>query len=181
MEVMRSSAPSTRPAAVSSRLAAALIDGTLLFGVWLGISTIAVALGSTRRSLGISLAMALSALLYEVVLTSWRGQTVGKHVVGVIVVAGDDTPPNLGRSGLRYLVKSLLPVGWLGQLVGFPALGPLYCIALLASIAVNPYRRGWHDRAAGTIVLEVAERRRATAILAQSVPQVEVVSKLSDP
>jgi hypothetical protein len=30
-------------------------------------------------------------------------------------------------------------------------------------------------------VLEVAERRRATAILAQSVPQVEIVSKPSDP
>ena len=80
-------------------------------------------------------------------VTFWTvlGQTPGKWLMGVKVVAKGGGPIGLRRSLVRlvgYLVSAL----------------PCYLGFLWI---LGPQRRGWHDRLAGTEVVYVATRRRA--------------------
>jgi uncharacterized RDD family membrane protein YckC len=84
----------------------------------------------------------LVAALYEVVLTGLLGQTVGKRLLGVKVVSRvDGSPPGIARSLIRSLV---LWSNWL-----------LTAAALLMIYADKERRRGLHDLAAGTVVIDV--------------------------
>ena len=100
------------------------------------------------------------AVLYEVGLTTWAGQTIGKRALGIVVVAEGGRYPSVARSLARYLVKTLVPLGWLLPSSTAVRLGlALYLLALIASIATNDARRGWHDRIAGTTVVTATTRR----------------------
>jgi len=68
------------------------------------------------------------------------GQTLGKKLFGVRVLKTDGSPVGLGIAFLR----------WAGYLVsGIPFfLGFLWVI-------IDPKRQGWHDKIAGTIVVNV--------------------------
>lgn len=80
--------------------------------------------------------------VYEVVPVAIWGQTFGKRVMGVRVVAVD-----YGRAGfLRALHRSLLPMV---VLAGF---FPLYPVVFIAAGFVHD-QRGPHDRLAGTSVV----------------------------
>ena len=46
----------------------------------------------------------------------------------------------------------------------------VYPFLVLASIAVDSYRRGWHDRAAGTTVLATTTRRSFTKRIGSLTP-----------
>ena len=85
-------------------------------------------------------------LLYEVPLVALRGQTPGKILGRVKVVAVmDGNPPGWGRSCTRCAVLCLpllVPFGVVLSLV--IAMSPLF----------SPDRRGWHDRIAGTTVVD---------------------------
>jgi uncharacterized RDD family membrane protein YckC len=111
---------------------------------------------------------------YEVGLTTWRGQTIGKQAVKIVVVCDNDLPPSLAHSLLRFVAKTLQPVGWVRG-VEAALIVLLYQLALLASIATHQYRRGWHDRIAGTWVMEEQGRRSMTEKLAEQVPQVPII------
>ena len=93
------------------------------------------------------LSTAVSAL-YEIVLIRQRGQTVGKRALHIKVVrVTDGQPPDWTASIMRYLLPLL------------PALVPLPGVFLLSPVVYlvaifDPLRRGWHDRAAGTIVIK---------------------------
>ena len=91
---------------------------------------------------------AVPALLLEVPLTAWRGQTPGKMIMKIRTVrASDGGPPGWGRSLARwaalYLPLFIPVVGWLIFLL--TALSPLF----------HPRRRGWHDIIAGTTAAPV--------------------------
>ena len=93
---------------------------------------------------------AVLAALYETIAIAWRGQTLGKWLLGIRVARyTDGKKPAWAQSVLRCL----LPVAG-GALTftfaGIPALG---AFAIFASAYINPLRRGWHDDAGGTIVV----------------------------
>ena len=92
-------------------------------------------------------ALGLAAVfLYELPLTAVRGQTVGKMLTGTQVVrAADGAVPGWGRAAARW---GVLYLPMLVPIIGVP-------LALLvgASPLFDPCRRGWHDKAAGTVVV----------------------------
>jgi uncharacterized RDD family membrane protein YckC len=91
---------------------------------------------------GFALEAALVAIAY-LPLCWWRwGQTVGMAAFGLHVVRVDDAGP----LGLRQALVRLVVL-----VVGVVAVG----LGLL-SIVRHPERRGWHDRAAGTLVVRRA-------------------------
>ncbi|MFK0194723.1 RDD family protein [Kitasatospora sp. NPDC090308] len=103
--------------------------------VWLLDGTV---LGRVGVLLGVLLVF---GLLYQVLPIARTGQTFGKRLARVrVVAAGGAGAPGFGRSLVRWLVRGL------GTAV---LLGP--AAALLDRTA----RRGWHDRAARTRVVRV--------------------------
>ncbi|MFI6446128.1 RDD family protein [Kitasatospora sp. NPDC050543] len=121
-----------------------------------------VVLGKAGVLLGILL---LVGFLYEVLPTARTGQTFGKRLVGIRVVAAPDVearaprgraraartgrpgaavrpalvgPPTLARSSARWFVRQL---------------ATLLVIGLCWPLFDRPHRRGWHDRAARTRVV----------------------------
>ena len=97
-------------------------------------------------SSGSRLLLLLAPLIYETVLIAWRGQTVGKIAVGTRVARlGDGGTPIPTQAGIR----AALPVG--ATLV--PIVGGILSLAVYLVAIVHPLRQGWHDRAAGTVVV----------------------------
>ena len=81
------------------------------------------------------------AALYEVVLTGLVGQTLGKRLLHVRVVSqADGRPPGIARSLIRFLVLWSV---WM-----------LTVAALLMIYTDRERRRGLHDLAAGTAVID---------------------------
>jgi uncharacterized RDD family membrane protein YckC len=87
----------------------------------------------------------LLAAIYLVAFWSVLGQTPGKMLIGVKIVARGGAPIGVLRALVRLVgyVVSALPC----------YLGFLWIL--------GPQRRGWHDRLADTEVVYVASRRRA--------------------
>ena len=115
------------------RLPALLIDVILL--VIAGL-VIRFALGESTLTSVLSLAFNLG---YAVILTAWRGQTVGKMALGIQVVDRDGNIPGIGAVLLREIVGKFLSGIALG-------LGYLW-------VAWDREKRGWHDHIAGTYVV----------------------------
>lgn len=105
---------------------------------------------SPTAAAGIALSLAgafIGPIAYYVVLEGRRGQTLGKQLLGIVVVraASGEAPTYalaLGRFAARFL--SAMPCG-----VGF------------AWIAVDRRRRAWHDMLTGTAVVAEDTLRRA--------------------
>lgn len=94
----------------------------------------------------------VAAAVYEVGLIAWRGQTLGKMAQNIRVAnVLDGRRPGLGSSTIRFLVPTVVSVVF-AQLSGsqLPISVLIYLTALL-----DPLRRGWHDKAAGTVVVRV--------------------------
>jgi uncharacterized RDD family membrane protein YckC len=93
--------------------------------------------------------MAVIGYVYELVMVTFWGRTMGKMLVGTgIVRAGDGMKPNIGNAFLRWLAPGL------GGLI--PFLGPLGAALVLLSPTFDSSgrRQGWHDKMAGTLVIE---------------------------
>jgi uncharacterized RDD family membrane protein YckC len=88
------------------------------------------------------------ALVYALVLWWWlatAGFTPGKRLLGMRVVSeATGRPIGWGPAFLRQLVLGLVTACTLG----------LGAVVLAAVAARDPRRRGWHDRAAGSVVLD---------------------------
>lgn len=155
--------PPPRVATMSARLLARLIDVVLVAFALLPLRLLAGVLGLDQgphyddatgqlvdggstplRSLFVLVAVA-AAVGYEVALTATSGATVGKQALHLRVVRRlDGSLPGWKRSGARWLVPAAgLLVCGVGQLV-------VYASPLLDGSGFN---RGWHDRAAGTVVI----------------------------
>jgi uncharacterized RDD family membrane protein YckC len=139
-------------ASIGSRIGARLLDG-LIVGLPLTILVFAASdVSEDRRTVSTPLwvqvvAAAVSAA-YEIVLIRTWGQTVGKRVLRIKVVrVTDGALPDWTASVVRYVLP-VVPV-----LIPLPGVFLLSLVIYLAAV-VHPLRRGWHDRAAGTLVLK---------------------------
>ena len=86
--------------------------------------------------------------VYEVAFTATKGQTPGKMAAGIKMVSiKDGTIPTFGMALRRWSVPGLLGLVPFAGLI----LAPLCYLAL----TWHRDRRGWHDLAAGTMVVKV--------------------------
>ena len=149
---------------MGARILASLIDSVVVGIIGTAVA-IAFWVSGTESFTATGLAFALGFLVYEVALTTWAGQTVGKRVVGMVVVDAEDGYPDLWHSTVRYVAKTLFPLTLLLPVTARLAIS-FYPFVVLASIAFDGYRRGWHDHAAGTTVLWTTTHRSATTHIA---------------
>ena len=102
----------------------------------------------------LGVASAAIVMLYEVALIAWRGQTVGKMATRVKVVRKDNgLVPGWGKSAGRWLVPAIPGlVGWFIPSISFIG---LLSLLVYVSLTWDKVRQGWHDKAAGTLVIKV--------------------------
>ncbi len=147
-------------ATIGQRIGARLLDG-LVIGLPLTLLMFLVSdVSEDRKTIDTPLwapvVATLVAALYEVVLVRMRGQTVGKRVLGIKVVrVTDGNLPDWTASVVRYL----LPV--VPLLVPVPVLNIALSLTVYLVAVTHPLRRGWHDRAAGTLVIKAEPTPRA--------------------
>lgn len=94
--------------------------------------------------------------VYELVLTATRGQTLGKMATRTRVVRADeisrpDSDRGIGWS--RSFVRLALPIVLLLPVLLVPFYGALPAVIGYLSIIWDRDRRGWHDKAANTLVV----------------------------
>lgn len=122
------------------------------------------------------LAHLLLPTIYDWLMHAFFGRTVGKIVLGmkVVPVQGGSSRLGIGRSARRTLVAVLLPWGAL-MLMWYEIIlrdwtlatvfGLLSLVGFFDPLAVlGPRRRTWHDRSAGTVVVNVKPLARAAAL-----------------
>lgn len=102
--------------------------------------------GALATALGFMAAFAIFALLYEWLMISFVGATLGKMALGLKVVKeSTGQPPGLGAGFVRYII---------------PIVGVFLCYIGALLVYLSPFfdssgkRQGWHDRAAGTVVIK---------------------------
>jgi uncharacterized RDD family membrane protein YckC len=94
-------------------------------------------------------------LVYFVGFWTWRGQTLGKMLIGVKVVKTDGSRVDIGRAVLRYLfylVPAFGPITFYAARVS-GLLQYVLVIAVIVVMSVSKNRRGIHDFIAGTCVI----------------------------
>ena len=138
-------------ASIAQRVGGALVDG-LLTSMVVVVPLLLGLVESDRIDESLPAAVLLGLFLfgaiYTIVPTALWGQTLGKIAVGSRVVAEDDgSLPGWRRSVLRWALP-----GVLGRM---PYVGLWVGLAIMASLAWDPRRRGLHDRLAGTVVVRV--------------------------
>ena len=102
---------------------------------------------------GIAGVAAAIGLLYEVALIATRGQTLGKMMTSVKVVRADNgLVPGWGKSIVRWIIPTIA-----GSILAFliPGIGGLLSLLIYVSLLWDSARQGWHDKAAGTLVIKV--------------------------
>jgi uncharacterized RDD family membrane protein YckC len=138
-----------------------------------------------RQDLDIAATSTLYAAIgaaYEVLLIARFGQTAGKAIVGIAVINISGRHPTIGQSALRYVLKSLQPLGILSRWSGTPspvasaAVATGWELLLLVSIASNGQGQGLHDRIARTVVVNVTHREPLTARLSRRGTPVELTT-----
>lgn len=135
------------PAKMGPRFGAMVMDSLLVLAV-----SVALLMVGSWVTMG---AVFLVPFIYHWVLTSLRGQTLGKMLAGVKVVDAEGRPPDWKRAALReFLSKSLFSTP-----LWYFAFGPLMMglLAGLGSIGLDKHRQGWHDKLAGTYVVRAQD------------------------
>ena len=127
------------------RILARLIDALVFLPVALLLNVLVE--GRARAAAGLAL-----VAMYEILLVSRRGQTIGKMVMGTrIVDRASGSVPDPGHVALRVLVlvaASLITL----VIPAFENVDRVYSLAVLLPILRPPLHRGLHDFAAGTVV-----------------------------
>ncbi len=140
-------------ARMGKRAAARIIDGlveSVVLCVLLDITVRYISgrdVGSVLLATGaMFLGVLVFALAYECLMSGLKGATFGKMAIGlrVITVKGDD-PCGVGPAFLRYLVLGACSLVPLVGLVCY--LSPFFDKSGLS--------QGWHDKVAGTLVIDV--------------------------
>ncbi len=129
-----------------TRLVAFLIDGLIVATVIGIFAFVGSFLGDFLRVQGGTLrflqfvTVIISLLFYAgyfVGLWQLAGKTIGKQLMGLVVVAEDGGRITFGRAVRRYVgyyISAILMLGYIW-------------------ILLDPRRQGWHDKLAGTLVL----------------------------
>jgi uncharacterized RDD family membrane protein YckC len=129
--------PAPELASVWPRIGARILDA-LLVGFVMGFLREALFLPG---GIGFNLVVLAALVVYETVLLTSGGRTVGKLLFGLQVVRKDRAPLRPGDALVRSAVidtLGIIPFGW-----------------LLAALLLEKHhlRQGWHDQAAGTLVV----------------------------
>ena len=97
--------------------------------------------------------------LYVVICTAVFGRTIGKYAAGIKVIGiGNGRVPGFVRSTLRWLAVSwgaVLELVYGTWPIGIATLIFVALMLTYAPILWDPRCRGWHDRAADTVVIEI--------------------------
>ncbi|MCE5198254.1 MAG: RDD family protein [Armatimonadota bacterium] len=141
------------------RLCAYLIDGIVLLAVAYLISKItggsavpantggpltpeqnakAITTALNGGNNGVAITNLVQALYFIGMHTAF-GATLGKMAMGIKVMKEDGSPIGVGTAIVRYLAEGILAA--------------VTCCLMFISVATSDTKRGWHDRAAGTIVV----------------------------
>jgi uncharacterized RDD family membrane protein YckC len=141
---------------VGARIIDALVVAIPVAALFLAFTDIDVEAETIEMPTWVTLAALAVSALYEILLIAFSGQTVGKRLLRIQVVdVATGRPPRLGSATIRYLVPTVpaaVPIA------GAALIGPLVYL----SAAWSPTRQGWHDRAAGTVVVRTAARQAVT-------------------
>ncbi len=121
------------------RLGAALIDGIILLVVAIILAVITAGLSVYAQW--------LIDILYYVLLTGLRGQTLGKQLLGIRVVNRNGEVPGIGRAILREVIGKF--VSTIVLLLGY------------IWVLFDRRKQGWHDKIAGTYVIRVERTTRS--------------------
>ena len=146
---LRSESPML-PAGVWLRLVSFLID---LLVVCVPVEAAKLLLLKADLYIPLELTILISLGLYFVILTGWRGQTLGKIVCGLWVrpLHRHGAKVGFGRTFVREVLGKTVSSAVLG--VGFLWIG------------ISKQKRGWQDYLAGTVVLqELAAVKRARLV-----------------
>lgn len=168
-----------RLASAGARFGARVLDAVLLFAVDMVIILVNVdwsAFGDELQEespdftgvfpgAGFFLVLSAVSIAYEIIPVALWGRTLGKRVVGSKVVnAQSGEVPEWGKAIARWAIPGL-PV----TIAGLPAfgfgilwIGWLWWILCYVSLTWDRVYQGWHDRAAGTLVIKVAQAQRST-------------------
>ena len=94
------------------------------------------------------LVFAAVGVLYEVIMIALKGQTLGKMATSIKVVRADNGQlPGWGKAIGRWIIPTVLGV--------IPFVGWLLSLLVYISLLWDRARQGWHDKAAGTLVIKV--------------------------
>jgi uncharacterized RDD family membrane protein YckC len=162
------------PGAIGPRILARMIDGLIL-----AVPTIVVGavvyrpgdhFGVGRALLGSALVGALQTA-YDAYYLSKRGQTPGKRFMQLRVMdVNTGANPTAAQAVNRAIVFGVASGGWglfsaVAQTSGADALGLLTFVLpllLLLSVVQDPQKRGWHNQAAATMVIDTNPRHELT-------------------
>lgn len=153
-----------RPSPIVLRLAAAIIDFTLMVVVVMPILflwTVEDRNGDLMPTTAANWVALAVLVAYPIVAIGRYGCTAGKWICTLRVVGPDDQPAGWGRAAVRFAVTAvpfvagvLLPSVPDGAWHSIAAVAQVIAIAAVyAPILADPSRRGLHDRAAGTRVV----------------------------
>ncbi|MCO5968122.1 RDD family protein [Actinoallomurus soli] len=136
----------------SQRLVARIID-ILIVGVPIGLGATELFPRETAQRVVAPLAFAVAFFLYEAVQVAIWGRTVGKRLTGLRVISVTGERPTvvqaLVRTAIYTLPPAARPVPVLNILAG------IFWLAENGLLFEGSYRQALHDRAAGTLVLDV--------------------------
>jgi uncharacterized RDD family membrane protein YckC len=140
----------TRPAAklgtqrdvVGKRVVAFLVDIVAVVAAILVVSTV-VGLVSDLLGVLVSLVLSLAAIGYFVYMEATYGQTLGKRLVGIVVVKTDGSPLDVKSSAIRNVARIV---------DAFPT---LYIVGFAAMYLVGEDRQRVGDLVADTVVVAV--------------------------
>ena len=76
--------------------------------------------------------------LYMVILTGIWGQTLGKKILGIRVVDGEEQPPGFGRVTIREVIGKFISA---------------ICLLIGFLVVIHREKKAWHDSFAGTQVI----------------------------
>ena len=152
-----------RPAELTNRFLARLIDHVILWVIWIVLYFIlsAIFLGGFDDSIiewllfGIILSVLVAVVFvgYFAVLESNRGQTVGKMVMKLKTVGPDGVSnPTMEQAARRNAFYALLLVGIIPIAGYFLAWLAILGAMIFIAVTLNndqPNHQGWHDKFAG--------------------------------
>ena len=127
------------PAGFIKRLIAYIID-SLIIGIPAGLIVVFLgnAVGDAAGAL-INLIAGIYAVGYYLYFWSTTGQTPGKSVMGIKIVNYEGEPLTIGKAILRLIGY------WIGTIIAY--LGFIWII-------FDSNKQGWHDKLAGSYVVE---------------------------
>lgn len=131
------------------RVVAQVIDQLI---VLLPVVAVAVGLGVrdvddiTDHAFAINVAVIATAFAYEFLMIGAWGRTLGKFALGTRVVRIDTGGQVLWYSSA---IRALVPLA-AGVI---PGIGQILSLLVYVRAFLDPRNQGWHDRAAGTIVV----------------------------